>query len=260
MARQNWCSKTVPVLFAVVVRDDVPRLILPSFSSFFKWWTRFTLAALCRYSGVSWERSSVWSICHFSPNKNKHFTVITSMTGTQTGSTRDCLQAAYFAYPSFAVLVCIFSMFTLYFEGLKASPSSVDDNEQAYPELQRQQSKCGEGVLQHTAGLSFTTPTGLPLTTGWTKHQRNRRFCPDLIDDLDELHWGKSLSCSILNGCQDLLLSLVPVADVVSDLRASILNHRSVTCTENSSEGFIQASEWLHNETSDWLMESGNYV
>lgn len=55
----------------------------------------------------------------------------------------------------------------------------------------------------------------------------------DLINDLDELHRGESLSCSILNGCQDLLLSLVPVADVVSDLRARILNHRSVTCTED---------------------------
>lgn len=35
---------------------DIPGMIFPSFSSFFKWWTRFTLAAWCRYSGVSWRK------------------------------------------------------------------------------------------------------------------------------------------------------------------------------------------------------------
>ena len=57
----------------------------------------------------------------------------------------------------------------------------------------------------------------------------------DLIDHLDQLHGGERLSCSILNGCQDLLFSLVPVADVVFDLGAGILNHRPVTCTEQRS-------------------------
>ena len=33
-----------------------PEQICPSFSSFFKWWTRLTLAARCRCSGVSWRR------------------------------------------------------------------------------------------------------------------------------------------------------------------------------------------------------------
>lgn len=44
--------------FVKEVNETIPRLILPSFSSFFKWWTRFTLAAWCRCSGVSWERKA----------------------------------------------------------------------------------------------------------------------------------------------------------------------------------------------------------
>lgn len=69
--------------------------------------------------------------------------------------------------------------------------------------------------------------TSKSLTTGWKWHRTT--VFPDLINNLDKLHGGKRLSCSILNGCQDLLLSLVPVAHIVSDLRASILNHRAVT-------------------------------
>lgn len=45
-------------LFVKEVNETIPRLILPSFSSFFKWWTRFTLAAWCRCLGVSWEKSN----------------------------------------------------------------------------------------------------------------------------------------------------------------------------------------------------------
>lgn len=55
--------------------------------------------------------------------------------------------------------------------------------------------------------------------------------CSHLIDDLDELHRGEGLSRSVLNGGQDLLLPLVPVADVVSDLGAGVLNHGSVACS-----------------------------
>lgn len=58
----------------------------------------------------------------------------------------------------------------------------------------------------------------------------------DLVDDLDQLHGGESLSCSVLNGCQDLLLSLLPVVDVVPDLHGCVLDHRSVTCSHTAGE------------------------
>ena len=68
--------------------------------------------------------------------------------------------------------------------------------------------------------------------------------CSHLIDDLDELHGGEGLPCSVLNGGQDLLLPLVPVADVVSDLGASVLDHGSVTC----SRGPVKTSVRDHRE------------
>lgn len=58
-----------------------------------------------------------------------------------------------------------------------------------------------------------------------------QRGSPDLVDRLDELHGGKRFPRSIVNCCQDLLFSLVPVADVVADLGASILNYRPMSCS-----------------------------
>lgn len=62
----------------------------------------------------------------------------------------------------------------------------------------------------------------------------------DLVDDLDQLHGGERLSGSILNGCQDLLLSLLSVADVEFDLHACVLDHRSVTCSHNRGKNAME--------------------
>lgn len=75
----------------------------------------------------------------------------------------------------------------------------------------------------------MTAFTGFVLVYG-------QRVCSDLIDDLDKLHGGEGFSCSILDGLQDLLLSLVPVADVLTDFRGRILDHWAVTCTEDTPQ------------------------
>ena len=55
-------------------------------------------------------------------------------------------------------------------------------------------------------------------------------FCPHLVDQFDQLHGGEGSPCSPrLDDLQDLLLSEQPVLDVLSDLTASLLHHRTVT-------------------------------
>lgn len=124
---------------ADLIMTNVPWLILPSFANLVKWWTRFTLAAWYRCSGVSCKR-----------RRRKRNNLIYNLLLVTS-----------------RIQICFCFVFS------------------------------------------------------------------DLVDDPDELHWGERFSCSLLNSCQDLLLSLVTVADVVSDFCNSILNHGPMTCSED---------------------------
>lgn len=152
------------------VQSDAPKLIFPSFSSFFKWWIRFTLAAPCRCSGVSWITDREMEFHSNTVNKVQkwnRFLHVHDFKHLRTFKAHFLLKVNKSAFWSFRL------------------GSSVE----------------------------------------------NMRS--DLVDDLDQLHGGESLSGSILNGCQDLLLSFLSVVDVVFDLHACVLDHRSVTCSHN---------------------------
>lgn len=78
----NWASDRFKLWLmlcnsTMTVSDDKPRLIFPSFSSFFRWWTRFTLAAWCRYSGVSLKRSSEKKLSFLDQDTNKQHLTLT---------------------------------------------------------------------------------------------------------------------------------------------------------------------------------------
>lgn len=100
--------------------------------------------------------------------------------------------------------------------------------------------------------------------------QRQRlRVSPDLIDDLDELHGGERLPRSALDGSQDLLFPLVPVADVVLDLGAGIQNHGAMTCEEHQNsyvcpypvhrlESELFSRRLLENENGDFFLMMDN--